>query len=77
MRLWMRIAVALLTAASGLIMWANRRRYISVGEQQAIARQLREIALRTGIAREVENEVTLMSDDEIERIAYDEGWVHE
>ena len=60
---WLSLLLGLIRLATALYDWMERRRLIRAGEQAAINRQLRALAERTGLAKEIEEQVRNMPPD--------------
>jgi len=72
----LKMVITILSGVAAFISWMNRRKLLSIGERMAIARHLAAIAERAGVARRIEDEVAIMSDEEILREAELEGWIN-
>ena len=72
----LKLILTILGGVAAIVSWMNRRRLLSLGERLAIARHLAMIAEKAGVARRIENEVAIMSDEDILRAAEEEGWLY-
>ena len=57
---------ALLGLAGALAGWAKQRGLIRAGERAALAKQMTDLVLAIGVARDVEKSLAVMSDSDID-----------
>ena len=73
----MRLVGLLLALALAIVRLIERRRALADAERLVVARQLEELARQARVAREIDGQVAIMSEDEINAELDEYGWLRD